>query len=133
MSESLGVYLRRLRGSRRLDQQSLATRLGIGAPYLSRLERGRTPYLSDELVSRLGDALSLTEAERQRLANLRDVSAGRVRLSPGTSHEAVELIKLMIEVAPDMSDAQVAALRESVRGMLRLIELTEDREMTVQK
>ncbi|MCC2636913.1 MAG: Helix-turn-helix domain [Moraxellaceae bacterium] len=133
MSESLGDYLKRLRVSRRLNQQSLAIRLCIGAPYLSRLEHGKKLYLNDVLMARLEEALSLSPEERQRLGSLRDAAVGRIPIAPDTSYAAVDLIKLMADAAPSLSEAQLGTIRESVQCMLKMIALTEDREMTAQK
>lgn len=131
MQLSLGHYLRGLRASRRLDQRTLASRLGIGASYLSRLEHGEKPYLSQALLERLTVTLALTESERRRLISLRDVAMGRIPIARDMSYEAADLIQLMADVAPRMNPAQLDAMREAVQCMLRFVQINEEgRAMT---
>lgn len=117
MSPFLGTYIASLRESRRLTQRQLAERLGVGAGYLSQIERGRRHYLGREMVARLEMALRLTEGELTRLNLLRDLSKGVLSLPPDTPADAAALAGLMARIATPLSADQISALRSLIEAL----------------
>lgn len=117
MSTCLGSYLASLRQSRGLSQRQLARQLGVRAGYLSQLERGHRQYLGQEMVSRMGLALSLSDQELTHLNLLRDLSKGVLALPPDTSAEVAELAGLIARVAAPLSLEQIAALRSLIETL----------------
>ncbi len=66
---ALGRRVRKLRTERGFTQRVLALRVGVGHPYISRIESGRERP-SAALLSRLAAHLDADPQDLQRLANI---------------------------------------------------------------
>ena len=94
MSTRFGPYLREQRLKAELSQKVLAKMLGISAPYLSDVERGKNDPLSLERMEQCAAILRIDVRELQVRA---EISRGRVSLSDKISEEkALEFAKLSL-------------------------------------
>lgn len=108
---TLGEYLKFLRRTRGLKQKDLAGRIGIGAPYLSNLERGYRPYLGDQMLDRICQALNLSEEEIVRMRELREMASGHSSSPSDASEEAMALMGAAYRCAQRMPANQLRAVR----------------------
>jgi transcriptional regulator with XRE-family HTH domain len=84
--ESLGLPGHGRRRSPGLRRSDVATRAGISVEYLTRIEQGRDRHPSNAVLRAIGDALSLSPAERDHLRYLAKITGGecvdRTRSAP---------------------------------------------------
>lgn len=81
-----GAGLRRVPGLRREEVAQLA---GVSVDYYVRLERGRSPHVSDSVLHAVAAVLALDDVEREHLANLARARArGASAAAPGRPRPA---------------------------------------------
>lgn len=117
---SLGDYLRFLRLDRGLKQNQLAAEIGIGAPYISNLEKGCRVYLGDQMLDRLRQVLSLTEAEVLRIQELREIANGRIPVPSYASDEEVALFRTVAKCVGRVPPSQLRAVRNHLESWLQM-------------
>lgn len=71
-----------------LRKEELAVLVGLSPDHYSRLEQGRQPTVSEDVVVALVRALQLDEVEADHLRNLAAPSAGRRAVAPGRPPQA---------------------------------------------
>lgn len=74
--EDLGLPAHQRRRAPGLRRSELATRAGISAEYLTRIEQGRDRNPSGSIIKALADALRLNASERTHLRYLAKISSG---------------------------------------------------------
>lgn len=113
-THSFALMLRELRDRRRLSQSRLAEAAGFDHSYVSRLESGsRMP--TRDAVTRLADAMSLEESDRDALL----ASAG---FMPGRIESLFANEPVLSEVLGLLQDRQIPAeVRDDVRHMISLL------------
>jgi len=65
---SFGIRLRQLRLERKINQRLLAAQVGVDFTYLSKIENGRMPPPSEDVIVKLAEALQTDADELLRLA-----------------------------------------------------------------
>lgn len=105
-----GVFIERLRRSRGLQQQQLATMIGINGCYLSNIENGRKGPPSMEVISALIKVLELSPHEANEL-NTRQRQSKQKREMPRDAglHE-YELVEQLWQRLGTLSVAETEAL-----------------------
>jgi len=111
-----GARLRALRAARGLTQADLAARLNVSAAYLSALEHGRRGRPQPGLVMQVCGALDLIWDEAEALKALAARSDPRIVLDTGgLSPLATELANALADHLPDLDEAALADLLETLR------------------
>ncbi|MFH8991015.1 helix-turn-helix transcriptional regulator [Streptomyces sp. NPDC017940] len=111
---------RRTPGLRREEVAQLAY---ISTEYYARLEQGRAPHPSREVLAQLARALRLSDAERDHLHHLAGAPPGP---PPGPSREVRGSIVDLIERLPDAAALVVSATYEVIAWNALAAALTED-------
>lgn len=111
--QTFGQYVRALRERRNIGQRELARQIGVSAPYLNDIEKGKRGAPRTELVEAMAEALGADENRIFDLAGLsrNDVAADiaeMVRSSP----ETVALLRAIRDYHP--SEEQVRNMRETL-------------------
>lgn len=107
MLTPFGKELRKLRIDRGVSLKDLSTRLGIPASYASAVETGGKNPTSD-YVSRVGQALELTEAETQILSTAAAKSRSTTKIElKGTSERHRELAQAFARKFPHLDDDEI--------------------------
>ena len=86
-----GVFLRDLRQEKEIGQRKLARRLGISAPYLNDIEKGKRPAPKEEILRNMAEAL---EADLQRMFDLAAQSRNEI------PEDVANIIKQNPEITP---------------------------------
>lgn len=111
---SFGELLFELRQRAGLSQRELARRTGLANSAVSEFENcRRAPPRRDGIVA-LALALSATEAECELMFELAGAgrgAVGKLRIGRETSPELASLLREVFDVAMQLNDQQVAALR----------------------
>ncbi|WP_431837976.1 helix-turn-helix transcriptional regulator [Cellulomonas sp. Y8] len=103
---------RRVPGLRRAEVAQLA---GVSTDYLVRLEQGRHPRVSPEVLDALSDALRLDDVERQHLHDLAQTATGpRARAAAAGAPRTRSAMHQVIDVLGDVSPALVVNHRRDV-------------------
>lgn len=106
-------YLFQLRRARGLRQRELATRLGLGAAYISALEAARKDPPSIKQLGRLTEAMALTTAESAELVRFAELSRSRLDIPSDASKEEYVLAHELV--------ARLGTLRPNTVAILRLL------------
>ncbi len=103
-----GVMSRSLRATKSLRLEDVADMLDVTAGYLSAVELGRRPPLSD-LVVRLAEKLNLTEAETNELQLAADRSVRTIVFRPN-SPEQTHLANLFARKLKGLSGQRIKTM-----------------------
>ncbi|MFE6698666.1 helix-turn-helix transcriptional regulator [Streptomyces sp. NPDC057718] len=99
---------RRVPGLRREEVALLA---GVSPDYYVRLEQGRTPHVSDQVLTAVAAALSLSDVEREHLRNLahplRDTAVARAVSGAATDEPLVRLLHTMVDTPALLLDSRL--------------------------
>nr|WP_228064044.1 helix-turn-helix transcriptional regulator [Streptococcus acidominimus] len=68
--KTFGEYIKTLRTGRRITMKDLANQLGITAPYLNDVEKGRRDSFDLEKLNAIAKIFELSDEETNRLMNL---------------------------------------------------------------
>ena len=88
---SFGKYLTNLREKKDVTLRELARLIGVSAPFLSDVEKGRKPPLTAERLEKVISALHLSKEEADKLNNLAGKQKGTIApdLSPYVMNDYV--------------------------------------------
>ena len=112
-----GARLRDLRAQRGVTLSRMASDLGLSAAYLSALEHGRRSRPTPGLVRQICTYFGLIWDDADALAALAARSRPKVAIDTGgLSPRATELANLLAERIGRLSERELQALIESVKG-----------------
>ena len=96
--ENFAAFLREKREDRDITLREMSRKLGVSAPFLSDVEKGRTAPLTKERLEQVAEILDLTDEEKSQMYDL----VGKQRNT----------------IAPDLSDY---VMRDYVASALRTV------------
>lgn len=80
MDQTFGSYIKQKRIEKMLKLNSFAKQIGISNVYLSYIENGKRPAPSSPILKRITQALSLSQAETDKLYSLALISHHRMEI-----------------------------------------------------
>lgn len=113
-----GAKVRELRAQKGMTLKTMAEELHVSAAYLSALEHGKRGKPSPGLVMQICGCLEAIWDEAEELKRLATLSDPKVTLNTGgLTPEATELANRLAGQLPKMTDHEVRALLQMIKGM----------------
>ena len=118
---SFGELLFLLRSKQRLSLRSLGERAGVTASLISEFENARRPPPAKPAVTRLAQALELSQRDTLRLVELasQERSGMGLRVARSTPRHVAELLRDIACIGQQLSPAHVRSIRQSLEVAMK--------------
>ncbi|MFZ3003405.1 MAG: helix-turn-helix transcriptional regulator [Undibacterium umbellatum] len=110
METILGLELKRKRTCANLSLKNLAEFVGCTAPYLHKIEHGRTAPTNHIFLEKLAGALMLPESEHAQFIEFAYESQRTIRLHKDASADSVRIINRIAKFLPKLNNEDLQML-----------------------
>lgn len=112
-----GPYLAALRRKRHLRQKQVAADSNLDSSYIAALENGRRVPPREEVMTRLFQALDLSDLEKNELSRLAVLSeVGRTMHQHADKLAGIDAALSVLEISPYLSQAELKAIETLIEG-----------------
>ncbi len=116
-SNYFGLYLAALRRKRRLRQKQVAAASNLDPSYVAALENGRRVPPREDVMTKLFEALNLSEAEKEELHRTAVLSEiGRTMLQHADELEGINTALTVLEISAHLSHEELKAVETLIEG-----------------
>jgi transcriptional regulator with XRE-family HTH domain len=102
-----GLYLEKLRRSRKLQQKDLAKLISVNPCYVSIIERGRKGPPSKDVLNKIEKSLKLNQSEKEQFWYNVELSELNFKIPETASRSELELVYKLKKYLGKLSDEQV--------------------------